>query len=228
MQEHTGYIVGGSKDFVTKVYGWMGTALAITAGTAYYISQSAGILQSISQPGVMIALILGQLGLVLFLSFMLEKMNMATTVLAFLLYSLLTGVTLSSIFLIYTTVSIVSTFIVAAGMFGVMSLYGYFTNEDLSSMANILMMALVGLIIGMVVNMFLRSPGFAYLLSGIGVIVFALLTAYDMQKIKQFGQNMLAHGQMAGKISIMGALMLYLDFVNLFLFLLNIMGKRKE
>jgi len=228
MQEYTGQLVGSAREFMYKVYGWMATALAITATTAFYIFKTPTLIQTILQPGVLMALVLGQLALVLFLSFMLKRMNFATAAMAFLLYSFFTGATLSSIFLVFTLPSIVATFVVAAGMFGVMALYGYLTNEDLSSMANILMMALIGLIIGLVVNMFLRSEAFDFVLSGIGVVVFAMLTAYDVQKIKQFGQSMIAHGEMAGKISILGALMLYLDFVNLFLYLLRFLGQRKN
>jgi len=228
MQEYTGYLVGSAREFMYKVYGWMATALAITAATAFYIFKTPALSQAIFQPGIVFALIIGQFALVLFLGFMISRMNFATAVLAFLLYSLLTGVTLSSIFFVFTQASIVATFVVTAGMFGVMALYGYLTNEDLSSMANILMMALVGLIIGLFVNMFLRSAAFDFVLSGIGVVVFAMLTAYDVQKIKQLGQSMIAQGEMAGKVSILGALTLYLDFINLFLFLLRFLGQKKE
>ncbi len=206
----------------------MAAALVISAGTAYYTSITPSLLQSIYSSGTIFALVIGQLALVLFLSFMLEKMNVVTAVMAFLLYSVLTGLTLSSVFLVFTQASIISTFIVTAGMFGIMALYGYLTNEDLSSMRNILMMALIGLILGGLVNMFLKSPGFNYILSGIGVVVFAMLTAYDMQKIKRFSQSMLAHGEMGNKIAIISSLMLYLDFINMFLYLLQIFGQRRN
>lgn len=228
MENYTGRIVGVARDFMYRVYGWMAMALAITAGTAVYVYKTPDLLAAINSPGAVMGLIIGQLALVLFLGFMLEKMNFTTAVLAFLAYSLLTGLTLSSIFLVFTQASIVATFVVTAGMFGIMALYGYFTNEDLSSMQNIVMMGLVGLIIGLFINLFLRSSAFDFVLSGIGVVIFAMLTAYDVQKIKQFGQSMFAHGQMANKVAIMGALMLYLDFVNLFLFLLRFVGQKKE
>lgn len=226
--QYTRYMAGTATEFLYKVYGWMGIALAISASVAYYVAHTPTVFKAIYTPGILIALVLGQLALVIFLSFLLNRMNFATAILAYLLYAVLSGVTLSSIFMVYQLGSIFSTFVVAAGMFVAMGIYGYFTKQDLSSMSSLLMMGLVGLIIGFLVNMFLRSPGFDYVLSGIGVIIFSLLTAFDIQKIKQFGQTMYAQGEEAGKVAILGALSLYLDFINLFLYLLRFMGQRKE
>ncbi len=211
------------------VYGWMSCALTITAGTAYYVAATPKIFMFIHQnPGVLIMLFLAQIGLVIGLSIFLTRMAFVTALAMFLLYAASLGLTLSSIFYIYTESSIVSTFVTSAGMFGVMSLYGYLTRSDLTSIGNMSVMMLFGLIIGLVVNMFLRNPMVDLVLSGIGVIVFVLLTAYDTQKIKRLGQQMVAGKEAMAKISILGALTLYLDFINIFLFLLRFMGRRRD
>ena len=145
----------------------------------------------------------------------------------FILYAATLGVTLSSIFLVYTYTSIFATFLVTSVMFGAMAIYGYFTKADLSSMGSYLLMALVGLIIGGLVNMFLKNQTFQYMISAVGVLIFTLLTAYDVEKIKRMSQEMLGDRETMAKISILGALMLYLDFVNLFLYLLQFMGRRR-
>lgn len=212
-----------------RVYAWMCLALALTASTAYYVSMNPTFVHLIlTKPIILAVLFIFQLGLVIVLSMFLERMNMATAVFLFMIYALSMGVTLSSIFLVYTFASIVATFVVASGMFGAMAIYGYFTKADLSSMGSFLFMALIGLILGLFVNMFIKSASFNYVLSGIGVIVFTLLTAYDVQKIKYMAQEMRADQQTMAKISIIGALTLYLDFVNLFLYLLQFMGRRKD
>jgi len=211
------------------VYGWMSCALTITAGIAYYVAATPKIFMFIHQnPGVLIMLFLAQLGLVIGLSAFLTRMTFTTALIMFLLYAASLGLTLSSIFYIYTEASIVSTFVTSAGMFGVMSVYGYITRSDLTSIGNMSVMILFGLIIGMVVNMFLRNPMVDLVLSGVGVVVFVLLTAYDTQKIKRLGQQMVASKETMAKIAILGALTLYLDFINLFLFLLRFMGKRRD
>lgn len=212
-----------------RVYAWMCAALAITAATAYYVSTSPAILNFIfSKPFVPIVLIIVQLGLVVALSFLIERISLATAVTLFILYSISMGLTLSAIFLVYQLTSIFATFLVTSGMFGAMAIYGYFTKADLSSMGSFLFMGLIGLIIGGLVNMFLKSASFQYVLSAIGVLVFTLLTAYDVQKIKNIMQERAADRETMGKIALIGALTLYLDFVNLFLFLLQFMGRRKD
>jgi len=155
-------------------------------------------------------------------------MSFVTALVLFLLYAASLGVTLSSIFYVYTQASIISTFLTTALMFGVMSLYGYITRSDLTTMGNLSFMALVGLVIGMVVNMFLGSAQFNYILSVVGVIVFVLLTAYDTQKIKQTAKMLFMNNQPTQNVTIIGALTLYLDFINIFLFLLNLFGKKEE
>lgn len=212
-----------------RVYAWMCLALGITAVTAYYVASSPSFINAIfGNPVITVVLLVAQLGLVLLLSLLINRISFATAVGLFLLYAISLGLTLSAIFLVYTYSSIFSTFLVASGMFGAMAIYGYFTKSDLSSMGSFLFMALIGLILGGIVNMFFKSEAFNYVLSAIGVIVFTLLTAYDMQKIKQMASGLYEDSASMAKASIMGALMLYLDFVNLFLFLLQIMGRRRD
>jgi FtsH-binding integral membrane protein len=203
--------------------------LAITAGTAYYVASVPAIFNYMyTHSFLVIGLMIVQLGLVFVISMFINRMSFMTALVLFLLYAATLGVTLSSIFYVYTEGSILSTFLTTACMFGAMSAYGYFTKADLTSMGNMSMMVLFGLIIAMVVNMFLKSAQFDYILSGIGVVIFVLLTAYDTQKIKQFARPMLVEHEMIGKVTLLGALMLYLDFINLFLFLLRFMGNRRE
>lgn len=228
MYQYSGQVMGVARDFMYKVYGWMAAALMISAGVAYYTFATPAVYQAVFNSGLIWALFIGQLALVIFLTAMINKMNTATAVMSYVLYAALSGLTLSSIFMMYTLSSIAATFVVAAGMFAFMAVWGYLTQEDLSSMSSFLMMGLVGLVIAGLVNIFLRSPGFSYVISAIGVIVFALLTAYDVQKIKQLGAHMLAQGDVVTKVAILGALTLYLDFINLFLYLLRFMGRRRD
>lgn len=215
--------------FMAGVYGWMSCALAITAATAYYIATMPAISTYIyTHSMVLIGLFIVQIGLVIAITSFINRMSFFTALLLFLVYSVTMGITLSSIFYVYTESSIISTFLTTALMFGVMSLYGYVTKADLTSIGNLSSMVLIGLVIGMVINMFLKSVQFDYVLSGIGVVVFVLLTAYDTQKIKQLARSMLVEQDMIGKVALLGALTLYLDFINLFLFLLRFMGNRRE
>lgn len=215
--------------FMAGVYGWMGCALAVTAGTAYYVASTPAIFNYIyTHTFIIVALFMAQIGLVFAISAFMNRMSFMTALVLFLLYSGTLGLTLSSIFYVYTEGSILSTFLTTALMFGAMSAYGYYTKADLTSMGNMSMMILFGLVIAMFVNMFLRSAHFDYILSGIGVVIFVLLTAYDTQKIKQFARPLLVEQEMIGKVTLLGALMLYLDFINLFLFLLRFMGNRRE
>ncbi len=212
-----------------RVYAWMCLGLALTAGTAYYVSITPSFLHYLlTHQGFVLVLFLIQLGLVVTLSMFINRLNLVTAAALFIGYSLLLGITLASIFFVYDLPSIFLTFLVTAGMFAAMALYGYFTRADLSAMGSFLFMALIGLIIGGLVNFFLQSSSFQYVLSAIGVLVFTLLTAYDVQKIKQIMQEQLADRETMGKITIVCALMLYLDFINLFLYLLQFMGRRKE
>jgi len=172
--------------FMYGVYAWMTCALVLTACTAYYIAlvpQAVAIIASLFWP-----LLLVQIGLIIGLSRFLDRMTLTTALLMFLLYSVSVGAMLSAVFYVYTTASIFSAFLTTAGMFGGMSVYGYMTRSDLTAMGNIAIMMLWGLILGIVVNWFFRNPGVEYMISGAGVIIFTLLTAYDTQKIKRLGQ----------------------------------------
>ncbi len=215
--------------FMYSVYGWMACALLVSAVTAYYVAATPAIFELIyGNTLILIVLFIAQIGLVIGLSLFLPRMTLITALIMFLLYAGLLGVTLSVIFHVYTTASIFATFITSAGMFGAMAVYGYLTRTDLTAVGNISIMILFGLIIGLVVNLFLRSATMDFLLSGIGVIIFSLLTAYDTQKIKQLGQRMLGEKETIQKVAVLGALTLYLDFINLFLFLLRFMGRRRQ
>ena len=200
-----------------KVYTWMALALVITGVTAYGVAHSPAMMQ----------LIYGN-SLVFIVSGMINRLSLTTATLLFILYSVVNGATLSVIFLGYSQSVIAKTFFITAGMFGAMSFYGYVTKQDLSSIGKILFMALIGLIIATIVNLFVRSSMFDMILSYIGVVIFVGLTAWDTQKIKQM--LLMADGMDEGvqKIALMGALSLYLDFINLFLYLLRIFGGNRN
>jgi len=211
---------------IRKVYVWMCAALLITAGTAYRVSTSEELLRLIfSSKLSFFGLIIAQFAIVWFLSARIKSLSFTTATILFALYSILMGVTMSCIFVAYTQSSIASTFFITAGTFAVMSIYGYTTKKDLTSIGNLLFMALVGLIIAMLVNFFLKSSIMDLVISCIGVLIFVGLTAYDTQKIKALiNQENTEENQ---KMAIIGSLMLYLDFINLFLFLLRIFGRRR-
>ena len=214
--------------FMYKVYGWMCAALAVTATTSFFVISSPSVAAFVYKPGVILGLCLGQLVLVIMLAAMIRKLSFATACTLFFVYAVSLGLTLSTIFMVYTEGSIYSTFIVTSGMFGSMAIYGAFTRTDLTSVGNYAIMALWGLILSMVVNIFLQSQQFDFLISLVGVAVFVLLTAVDSQKIKRLGQELIADRQTVDKVALVCALSLYLDFINLFLFLLRIMGQRKD
>lgn len=211
------------------VFAWMAVALGISASIAYYIGNSPEVYAYVmGNTWVVIAFFIAQFALVIGIMAFRDRMSAMTAMILFILYAITMGVTLSTIFLVYTTASIAVTFLVASGMFGGMALYGYFTKSDLSSVGSIGIMMLIGLIIGGLVNLFLKSPMVNMILSFVGVIVFSLLTAYDIQKIKNMSRALLADQETVSKVAIICALTLYLDFVNLFLYLLQIFGKKKE
>jgi len=215
--------------FMYKVYGWMSLALAITAAVAYYVFKSPTLYLSLrTNPWLLFFIIFLQFGLVIALSAFIYKMSYSSAVTAFMVYAVSVGLTMSFIFGAYTTASIYATFIVTAGMFGITCLYGYFTKADLTSMGNFAFMGLIGLILAFLVNLFLRSTRLDFILSAFGVLIFIVLTAYDTQKIKEIGQKMMISDQARKKFAIVGALTLYLDFINLFLFFLRFMGQSKE
>lgn len=212
-----------------KVYVWMTLALIITGVTAYGVANSPGVINAIySNSAVMWGLIIAELALVIGISAAINRLSLATATLLFVLYSAINGVVLSSIFLVYTTSSIASVFFITAATFAVMAFVGYTTKADLTSLGKILLMALIGLIIASLVNVFfLKSTGFDLIISYVGVLIFVGLTAYDSQKIKQMLMMAPDAGESSQKLALLGALSLYLDFINLFIYLLRILGKRE-
>ena len=209
-----------------KVYVWMTLALAITALTAYGVASTPALLTAIYTSKVLFwGLILTELGLVFYVSARIQRLSLSKATLLFILYSIINGATLAFIFAIYSTSIIVQTFVVTAGTFGAMAVYGYFTKKDLTSWGRLLLMALIGVIIAGVVNIFLHNSTMDLIISGIGVLVFVGLTAYDSQKIKQMLLMQEDMGETAQKVALMGALSLYLDFINLFLYLLRLFGR---
>jgi uncharacterized protein len=213
--------------FISKVYGWMSFALALTGLTAVFVAMTPALTHLIfGNKLVFYGLIIGELALVAWLSLAIQKMSATMATSVFLGYSVLNGVTMASIFLIYTTSSIASTFFITAGTFAAMSVYGYTTKRDLTSMGNLLMMALMGLIIASIVNIFMKSPMLYWITTYAGVLIFVGLIAYDTQKIKDMNIIGNEGTDEDRKEAIMGALSLYLDFINLFLYLLRIFGRR--
>lgn len=214
--------------FINKVYGWMALALAITGFVALRTASSDSLINLIAGNQIIFfGIILAELGLVIWLSSSIQSMNATRAITVFLLYSALNGLTFSILFLVYTAGSIASTFFITAGTFGVMSAYGYFTKTDLTSIGNIAFMGLIGIIIASIVNIFWHNETLYWGITYIGVLVFVGLTAYDTQKIKRMSLEMDVDSEEGSKGAIMGALALYLDFINLFIMMLRIFGNRK-
>jgi FtsH-binding integral membrane protein len=212
-----------------KVYLWMTMALVITGFTAYYVATSETLLTLLLTNQIVFwVLVIGELGLVIGLSAAINRLSLTTATLMFVLYSVVNGATMSFIFLMYTASSITNVFFITAGTFAAMALYGYFTKSDLSSWGKYLLMALIGIIIATVVNIFTKSQGLAVIINYLGVLVFVGLTAYDSQKIKMMLMQMPDAGEAAQKVALLGALSLYLDFINLFLYLLRLFGSKRE
>ena len=215
--------------FLAKTFNWMAIGLGVTGIVAFFTA-SSGLAYSIIGTPLFFILVIGELGLVFYLSAKIEKLQAATATSLFDGYSVLNGVTLSVIFLAYTSSSIAGTFFITAGMFGAMAVYGLVTKRDLSGWGSFLFMGLIGIIIASIVNIFLKSSSMYWVISFIGVFIFTGLTAYDVQKIKRIGEEgIMARGEEAiRKGSIMGALTLYLDFINLFLMLLRFFGGSRD
>ncbi len=212
--------------YLTKVFAWMFGGLAVSFITAYITSNSVTILRLMFQNSFsMILLIIIELGLVITISRNITKYSFQKLAGLFILYSFINGLTLSFIFIAYRIGTITTAFVSAALLFGAMALYGKMTKRDLSSMSSFFMMGLVGLIIASLLNIFLRSPAINFVISGIGVIVFAGLTAWDIQKLKGYYYSY-QNSELSDNIAIMGALSLYLDFINIFLYLLRLFGRR--
>ncbi len=217
--------------FLAKVFNWMAIGLLLTAATAYAVAATPAVVRFVyGNPLLFFGLIAAEFGMVYALAGRIERLSPATATGLFLAYAVLNGVTLSTVFLVYTMTSIGATFLVTAAMFGVMAVYGFVTKRDLASWGSFLFMGLVGLVIAAVVNLFLASPMLAWVVSGVGVIVFTGLTAYDVQRLARFGAgSMMGEGEAAVRRgAILGALTLYLDFINLFLMLLYFLGGRRD
>ena len=210
-----------------KVYVWMTLALALTGFTAYGVATSPGIISALYSNSVLLwGLVIAEFAIVFGVSAAINRLSLTTATLLFVLYSVINGALFSSIFLVYTMSSIASVFFITAGTFGVMALIGYTTKKDLSSMGKILFMALIGIIIATIVNIFLKSSGLETIVSYLGVLIFVGLTAYDTQKIKNMLLMAPDASEASQKIALLGALNLYLDFINLFIYLLRIFGRR--
>src|SRR4051794_33560089 len=213
--------------FLQRVFLWMFVGLAITGGVAAAIGSSDQLLTDITEsPGIIIGVIVVQLGIVFGISFAINRISVGLATVLFLIYSATVGVTFAFIFELYTTQSIFTTFLITAGMFGALAVWGALTDADLSKVGSIAFMALIGLILATIVNIFWANSTLYWITTYAGVAIFAALTAYDMQKLKQIGQQGLT-GEAEGRAAILGALSLYLDFINLFLFLLRIFGQER-
>jgi len=220
--------VAAQQTFITKVYWWMCVALVTTAGISYYVSSSPALLTTvITNQALFFGLIIAQLALVIALSAAINKFNAITATALFFLYSALTGLTLSVVFVAFTAESLATTFLVTAGTFGAMSFYGYITKRDLTTAGSLAFMGLIGIIIASIVNMFFYNSITMTITTYAGVLVFVGLTAYDTQKIKQMGPALREGSEEEKKLAILGALRLYLDFINLFLMLLRLFGRRR-
>src|SRR5579859_918736 len=215
-----------TRAFIRGVYGWMFGGLMLTAFAALWVVSSKAMQALIlGNRAVMFGLIIAELGIVMFLSFGLRRMSGGTAAASFLVYSFLNGLTLSVIFWAYSGGTIFQAFVVAAGMFGAMSIYGLTTKKDLTSWGSFFFMGLIGIVLCMVVNFFLHSSGLSFVISILGVFIFIGLTAWDNQKLKAYAT---VEGPMQENLSIIGALALYLDFINLFLFILRLFGNRRQ
>jgi FtsH-binding integral membrane protein len=212
--------------FLQKVYGWMFIGLAVTAVVAYTIASSPALLQLFSNQLLFFGLILAELGLVFYLSAKVQTLAPNMAMLLFIIYSALNGVTLSFILLIYTGESIATTFMVTAGMFGAMALYGSTTERSLAGVGQFLFMGLIGLILASIVGIFWHNDALQFLITVVGVIVFTGLTAWDAQRLKQMAATV--PDERMGSYAVVGALALYLNFINLFLMLLRVLGGRRN
>ncbi|MCB0358094.1 MAG: Bax inhibitor-1/YccA family protein [Bdellovibrionales bacterium] len=223
------YQIAESENAVLRsVFSWMCAGLATTGLiSGFIVNTPAAVDYIFTRPLLFWGLIIAEFALVVWLSARVFKMSAGTATSVFLAYSALNGVTLAPIFLVYTSASLTSTFITTAGMFGAMAFYGATTKKDLSGWGSFLMMGLIGIVIAFVVNIFLNSPMVSFVASGIGVVVFTGLTAYDVNQLKRIGAQIQAGENSFRQIAIIGALKLYLDFINLFLMLLRFMGDRR-
>jgi FtsH-binding integral membrane protein len=213
--------------FLSKVYGWMFLGLLITAGTALIVASSPALIETLILNRILFWILLfGQIGLVWYMAARVQKLAPTTAAGMFLLYSAVVGITTSVIFLVYTSASIVSSFVITAGMFGAMAVFGTFTRRSLAGWGQFLFMGLIGVLIAMVVNIFWLNDALSFVISVVGVIVFTGLTAYDAQRLK--GMAVAVPDGRVGSYAVVGALSLYLDFINLFFFILRLFGGRRN
>jgi FtsH-binding integral membrane protein len=218
-----------SRSFVANVFSYMTLALVITGVAAYWFAASGNILALLQGSSLLMwGIMLAPIGMVLIMSFAFNRLSFTALMGLFLAYSLVNGLSLSVIFLIYSSAAISKVFFITAGLFATMAVVGYTTKTDLTKLGSILMMAVIGIVIASLVNYFLESAAFDYLISCVGVLVFTGLVAYDTQKVKRIGAGVEYGTATAGKLALMGALSLYLDFINLFLFLLRVFGGRRD
>jgi uncharacterized protein len=218
----------GLREYMLRIYNYMASGLALTGIVAYVFAQS-GIYAQVAATPLIWLIMLAPLGFVMVMSFGIQRMQASTAQLLFWLFAGVMGLSLASIFLVFTGASIARVFFITAGTFAAMSFYGYTTKRDLTQFGSFLMMGLIGIIIASLVNLFIASSALQFAISVIGVIVFVGLTAYDTQSIKQqYYELQYADGQTASKAAIMGALRLYLDFINLFMMLLQLLGARRD
>jgi FtsH-binding integral membrane protein len=222
-----------AKTFMASVFSWMGIALAISAVTAYVFGTDSSYMSYLINPtggmsGLGLVVAIAPLGFVLLMGLGFNRLSGTALSILFLVYSVIMGMSLSFIFMIYTSASITNVFFASAAMFGLMGLVGYTTNTDLTKMGTLLFMGLIGIIIAGLINLFVHSSGLSYIISFVAVIVFTGLTAYDVQKLKNIGAGVEYGTEATSKLSIMGALTLYLDFINLFLALLRLFGNRRS
>ena len=220
-------VVDIQQAFLTKVYGWMTLGLLVTAFASFFLISTGLYVEIFRSRMVFYVMLFGELGLVWYLASRISKLSPAVAISLFLLYSALTGFTLSVILMLYTAESVTSIFFTTAGMFAAMSAYGYITKRDLTGVGQFMMMGLIGVIIASLVNMFIGSADISWVVSFITVIIFTGLTAYDTQKLKSMAVATLDQGGISTQASILGALTLYLDFINLFLALLRLFGRRR-
>lgn len=213
--------------FLSKVYGWMFLGLLVTAGTAMAVASSPVLIETLILNRILFwILLLAPIGLVFYLSARVDKIAPGTAAGLFLLYSALVGITTSVIFLVYTATSIVSAFVITSGMFGAMAVFGTFTKRSLAGVGQFMFMGLIGLIIASIVNIFLWNSMLDFVICVVGVIVFTGLTAWDAQRLKEMAVS-LPDGRV-GSYAVVGALSLYLDFINLFFFILRLIGGRRD
>lgn len=216
----------GLRAHMSRVYNMMAMGVGLTGVIAYFVAQSPALLNAIFGTPLQWVVMLAPLGLVIYLSARIHKMSAATAQMFFWIYAGSLGLMLSTIFITYPMVNVARIFFITTIMFGSLSLYGYMTKRSLSAMGSFLFMGLIGLLVAMVVNIFLQSPALYFATSAIGVLIFAGLTAWDTQKIKETYFLVSHDGETASKAATMGALALYLDFINMFLFLLRLFGNR--